>query len=703
MSSSQKRVRYTESSPRGKTTKCARKKVAFAQGEPEVHRFDPYNGHGAPVGSSTDINAGEEDGNEGSQRTSQLTEELTLLSTVHGRARRELRDISKHDLKTVMKYGTKTRGWMVNGDQRWKFEFGNTIYITDNSCRKEVTCYKKPIAIEHAKITQTMLDNHKEAERILKDDPHLCTTHSIIIIDQSASMKTCDVNGFRSRSDAAYGTLALDYIAEQLYQQGDEFFVDAVTIIEMNDFGSLLVHKEPLDWILFNKVLDRMLNAKPKSHGNYVESLEFAESVIQGELESYEDLDTDDIPAFMLVLISDGKPSDKLPEHQRRRLTAITRLSQKLKKKLTVFGMGIGASGSDFEQLELLVDTAEECGAEGTFNHAGLNPASLSTSLSSMAMSMTTTRNDLLSTKDGKHAKKTEKTLHNEEKELRGFYLVPLFRKETKGVSRWLYDPRTSYPWRQVNFFNHSSAGFDIELHPFGKGAERLAYQFYEIKRKPKGVGWGQVGKVMVAKESRFVEDEESKESFHTDFCRVQHKAKELAQLFNEAVTKAPLLQPSQDEVSLPPPLDFLRCSVYEYTNDNGVRCGLLVERYLKGKFTKYNGNNGYVNDSHDGTVIDLAIGEVKNVDFVQAFSHWVYVNTNHKLLVCDLQGILDLEGRRPIFRLTDPAICSKGGKRNRYGKTDLGMRGIRNFCRFHKCNGVCKALSLPPMRKRGH
>jgi hypothetical protein len=62
-------------------------------------------------------------------------------------------------------------------------------------------------------------------------------------------MRTCDVNCFRSRSDAAYGTLALDYIAEQLYQQGDEFFVDAVTIVEMNDTGSILMHKEPLDWV----------------------------------------------------------------------------------------------------------------------------------------------------------------------------------------------------------------------------------------------------------------------------------------------------------------------------------------------------------------------------------------------------------------------------------------------------------------------
>lgn len=232
------------------------------------------------------------------------------------------------------------------------------------------------------------------------------------------------------------------------------------------------------------------------------------------------------------------------------------------------------------------------------------------------------------------------------------------------------------------------------------QGAERLAYMFHEIKPKSTGPGWEKVGKAMVAKESRYIEDEESKEAFHTNFCRVQNKAKEFSNLFNDAVRRAPLLQPSMDEVSLPPPIDFLKCSVYEYKNSFGLRCGLLVERYLNGKFTKFNSNNGYVNsDSGGEESIDLVIGEVKLIDFVHAFSHWVYVHTNHHVLVCDLQGVLDMEGRRPIFRLTDPAICSKQRRNHGYGKTDLGMRGIRSFCRTHKCNDVCKGLSLPTMR----
>lgn len=176
--------------------------------EPRLHFFDPYNGHGAPMGETSNTN---------SERRSQLTEELTLLSTLHGRARRQLRDISKHDLKTVIKHGTKTKG-RVKGDQRWVIEFGNTIVITDYFLTTEITSYNKEVTIERATITQQMWDNHDEAVRILREDPQMCTTHSIIIIDQSGSMKTCDVNCYRSRSDASYGTLALDYIAEQLYQ-----------------------------------------------------------------------------------------------------------------------------------------------------------------------------------------------------------------------------------------------------------------------------------------------------------------------------------------------------------------------------------------------------------------------------------------------------------------------------------------------------
>jgi hypothetical protein len=167
-------------SPRVRESKRQRStaKVVFAAGDAleKVHYFDQYNEHEIP----NDRIVAEENESRGSQQASKLTEELTLLSTLHGKARRELRDISKHDLQTAMKYGIKTPGRTVNGKKRWKFEFGNTVFITDEHCTEEVTCYKKPIQIERANITQAMRENHEEAVRVLRDDPHLVSVLTVM-------------------------------------------------------------------------------------------------------------------------------------------------------------------------------------------------------------------------------------------------------------------------------------------------------------------------------------------------------------------------------------------------------------------------------------------------------------------------------------------------------------------------------------------
>jgi len=270
-------------------------------------------------------------------------------------------------------------------------------------------------------------------------------------------------------------------------------------------------------------------------------------------------------------------------------------------------------------------------------------------------------------------------------------------KRFTDGVKRYHYDPTRPYPWRLGGFRNCNTSGFEVEENPFGKGAERLAYRFYEVANE--NGTWKRVGGFMVAKESNKItpDNETRKEKFHEHFCRVQLKAQELATKFNEVVRSTPVLFQSEDEVSRPPPIMFLKCYVYEYQK-NGVSCGYLVENYLKGKYIKYNGNVGYVRNVNSDSTIDLKIGEVCLTDFLHAFSHWVYVFTHNKMIVCDLQGVLDEEGRYPVFRLTDPAINSKNRKHHRYGRTDAGMKGIRLFCSTHKCNKVCKGLGLPPI-----
>lgn len=89
---------------------------------------------------------------------------------------------------------------------------------------------------------------------------------------------------------------------------------------------------------------------------------------------------------------------------------------------------------------------------------------------------------------------------------------------------------------------------------------------------------------------------------------------------------------------------------------------------------------------------------------FAQAFSHFSHVYTRHKMLVCDLQGVLTShqsaggETRRGgVFELTDPVIhySSNSGRDQVYGNTDLGKEGTHNFFKTHKCNDVCRLLGI--------
>ena len=119
--------------------------------------------------------------------TVKRTSEMTFLSSVHGKARRELRTIEVCDLQSAVKHGIKTRGHNCRKTRmpRWKYTYGNIVYITDHTSTVEVTSYKQAISIERAKIIPEMVERHAQDRLALEQDPHMCATHSIIIVDRS--------------------------------------------------------------------------------------------------------------------------------------------------------------------------------------------------------------------------------------------------------------------------------------------------------------------------------------------------------------------------------------------------------------------------------------------------------------------------------------------------------------------------------------
>ncbi|CAN0093175.1 unnamed protein product, partial [Ectocarpus sp. 12 AP-2014] len=92
--------------------------------------------------------------------------------------------------------------------------------------------------------------------------------------------------------------------------------------------------------------------------------------------------------------------------------------------------------------------------------------------------------------------------------------------------------------------------------------------------------------------------------------------------------------------------------------------------------------------------------------DYLQAFSHFSFVRSGHKRLVCDLQGVEcpglpDNPFCAGVYELTDPVIHSNSqiARQQMFGRTDLGKKGMHKFFRTHVCNDVCRLLKLPGSR----
>jgi hypothetical protein len=90
----------------------------------------------------------------------------------------------------------------------------------------------------------------------------------------------------------------------------------------------------------------------------------------------------------------------------------------------------------------------------------------------------------------------------------------------------------------------------------------------------------------------------------------------------------------------------------------------------------------------------------VLDPDVPQSFTHFTHRYSRRRLMVCDIQGVLDRSApAEPVYRLTDPCIhyVSTRGRRMVHGRTDKGWQGMRDFFKTHACNSLCHLLGLAP------
>ena len=366
---------------------------------------------------------------------------ITVLSSAHGRIRREQRDIRKRDLKKALKYGTYEK---LAGDGsslsyyhpaaassshlqhpkttqcRWKIEYDGIIFITDSTRRIEITSYPVPqstVSVDY----QQRREHHRTQQFFTVADNYssICTSHTIFVVDVSGSMNRQDIPLHRDRRTAAYTMIAIDYIAEQILTatetatKATTCSTDVISVIEFQDTATIVYKKEPISWILYNKILARRRTATNRSYhdrtlhqyqdenlvcdSNYLPALDRVQELLRwssgtdtsdddDEYEEYEDTHDDDDdcdhdddhdhdhagPEVSLVFISDGQPTDfqydeDVSEEEVKQLlkerilaltttTATARFSRKQQRLNHLLCIGFGNPLHDFSTLQAMVE-----------------------------------------------------------------------------------------------------------------------------------------------------------------------------------------------------------------------------------------------------------------------------------------------------------------------------------------------------------
>ncbi|KXZ55302.1 hypothetical protein GPECTOR_3g437 [Gonium pectorale] len=573
------------------------------------------------------------------------------------------------------------------------------------------------------------------------------TSHVVVIVDHSGSMRKDDVPGYTSRTAAVYDCLARDLVEPQTKLGG--LGKMEVSIIEMSDDAEVARERSAADTALLS-YLKGCTSRYARSHGNYLPALDAALELLKGDAAHGNQL--------FLIFLSDGAPSDHVDmqcahgysvwQHDPRggmykgkprlrscplsgacRAAIHKSVNDECVKRIQHIGDLLGrdrvhmhavAFGPPTEDYAVLQSMAKAL-PRSSFQKLGLSADCLRTAFTSLTSTLTSLRTEAAGTGPGL----TLRTDIGQRAASRQALEERTILTDADGWDIYVGDNCLSKRKFDLNArsfidapFTESALAVDLERHypglvqrgiahaayKFAEGAERVVFQCTEVVSVDAGATGYSVGPRLVAKDTRHTEHLGC-EKFHRTFCRTQGEAEELAQLFNRRLHGGPEWQ-----------IRFLPCYVFmlldsRYPTGQGE---ILVEEELEGVFTKWNNNAGGVADcvrvvetaalgaiaedddeegEGDSDSGEPGDGPVTTEDVPQCFSHFTYKATNGRKLVCDLQGVWNaVDG----FTMTDPVIhhCS-GSKKN--GATDKGMTGIRNFFATHKCGPLCRRLGLEP------
>lgn len=90
------------------------------------------------------------------------------------------------------------------------YTLGNLVFITDDTSTIEITSYCLPIHIPKAPLSLADLYDYERSKENLRRNPHLCTSHTVIVVDHSRFGSLC-LSYFRQmNADGVGETCATD-------------------------------------------------------------------------------------------------------------------------------------------------------------------------------------------------------------------------------------------------------------------------------------------------------------------------------------------------------------------------------------------------------------------------------------------------------------------------------------------------------------
>ena len=715
------------------------------------------------------------------------TAESVLESGIHGRQRREEREIQKIDLQRARRYGIQEPA--RNG--RVKYTYGGIVFIYDPKRNREITSYKATdMALKSSgtMCTQPIIltkkqefDNAhaiqlREATRrnTLKNKTSW-TSHSVLVVDMSGSMRRDDVNGARCRSDGVWMALARDYVKEPLTTNVRSSRTDLISVVLMRDYAEIIFNCETIDWVLYNKFIDlrHWTEHRPSGPGNYMPALDAADDLLMKNHGSN--------CSLSLMFFSDGRPSDYGDFPKR-----MGKIAAKFGRRLSVACIGMAEKGEDFSTLSDMVDEATSYGAVASFGTPSLDADSLSNIITGLASSLTTSKTEMTNMATGEARKvrmdiKRERvgtpddefitddwncyntehkyvekiwswsTNNNEwvgiidtrcilcysdtrEREIQGgrctlckscYFCKSCYNRTNYNYHRQFICSELISKSRRGALIKKAIPSFRVAIKKpiFGEGAERIVRKFRFLDKQNRFIG-----PVMVAKESRFVDNDnafEKRMDYHEEFMRTQSLASEMAKQFNNALDKIPKYfknKVAKHLVGKIPKIEFLEPLVVQ-TIDPGredKEYNVLVEPMLEGTYEKFNDNMGMVRGKNKsvsvedlaGAMGNLGIGNgpslgglglgaivevdseeeedddsddelieetqnapdrgsyniksIKDAHIPQSFSHFTYEKSKRYFMVVDLQGVLAIipVDGTKCYKLTDPVIHKRRKKK---------------------------------------